>query len=158
MPDDDLLLESASSEAQENGQNQIDSGEELEPVRARVLELEGLVAQRDEEVAQANARVSELEQAVDGLDSKLAEAVSSYRSLAVETNPTVLEELITGDTVEDINASLEKAKTLVSRVKEGLEAEIASARVPAGAPERAPINLEALSPREKIEYAIGGRR
>ena len=158
MPDDDLLLESASSEAQENGQNQIDSGEELEPVRARVLELEGLVAQRDEEVAQANARVSELEQAVDGLDSKLAEAVSSYRSLAVETNPTVLGELITGDTVEDINASLEKAKTLVSRVKEGLEAEIASARVPAGAPERAPINLEALSPREKIEYAIGGRR
>ena len=156
MPDDDLLLESASSEAQENGQ--IDSGEELEPVRARVFELEGLVAQRDEEVAQANARVSELEQVVSELEGKLAEVVSSYRSLAVETNPTVLEELITGDTVEDINASLERAKTLVSRVKEGLEAEIASARVPAGAPERAPINLEALSPREKIEYAIGGRR
>ena len=158
MTDEALVQESTSSEAQESGPGQIDTEPELEQVKARVLELEGLVAQKDEDVARANARVSELEQAVDELDSKLAEAVSSYRTLAVETNPQVLEDLITGDTVDEIKASLEKAAALVSRVKQGLEAEIASARVPAGAPERAPINLEALSPREKIQYAIGGRR
>ena len=158
MPDDNLPEESGFAENQESEASQTEPGEELEQVKARVLELEALVAGKDEEVAKANARVSELEQVVGEFDGKLAEAASSYRALAVETNPQVLEELITGDTIEDIKASLERATTLVSRVKQGLEAEIASARVPAGAPERAPINLEALSPREKIEYAIGGRR
>jgi len=158
LSDEGLVQESVTSEAQENEPSQVDTGHELEQVRARVLELESLAAQKDEEVAKANARVSELEEAIAGLDGKLADAVSSYRALAVEANPGVIEELIAGSTIEDINASLGKAKTLVSRVKEGLEAEIASVRVPAGAPERAPINLEALSPREKIEYAIGGRR
>ncbi len=158
MPDDNLPEESGFAENQESEASQIEPGEELEPVRARVLELEALVAEKDEEVVKANARVSALEQVVGEFDGKLAEAVASYRALAVETNPQVLEELITGDTIEDIKTSLGRATTLVSRVKQGLEAEIASARVPAGAPERAPINLEALSPREKIEYAIGGRR
>ena len=158
MSDEVMVQESASSEVQEDGPDRIDSEQELGQVKARVLDLEGLVAQKDEDVARANARVSELEQAVGELDSKLAEAVSSYRALAVETNPKVLEDLIAGNTVDEIKASLEKATALVSRVKQGLEAEIASARGPAGAPERAPINLEALSPREKIQYAIGGRQ
>ena len=156
MPDDELLLESASSEAQANGQ--IGRGDELGRVTARVLELEGQIAEKDAEISQAKARVSELEQLAGEIESKLADAASSYRALAIAANPQVLEELVTGNTIEEINASLEKAVNLVSRVKQGLEAEITSTRVPAGAPERAPINLEGLSPREKIQYAIGGRR
>ena len=52
---------------------------------------------------------------------------------------------------------VEKAKALVSRVKQGVEAEVSLAKVPAGAPERTLPDLSALSPREKIQYAIGGR-
>jgi hypothetical protein len=70
----------------------------------------------------------------------------------------VLEELITGDTIESINESLKKAKTLVSQVRQGLETEIAGAKIPAGAPPRTPPDLSALSPREKIQYAIGGKQ
>jgi len=157
LPDDELLQE-PSTEVQEDEPNQIDLAEELEKVRARVVELEGLLAQKDQEVAQTNARVLELEEVLAGRDRELTDAVANYRALVVKENPEVLEELVTGDTIEDVNASLEKAKTLVNRVKEGLEAEIASARIPAGAPERTPISFEALSPREKIQYAIGGRR
>ena len=69
-----------------------------------------------------------------------------------------LEELITGDTVEAINQSLENAGTLISKVRQGLEEEASRVRVPAGAPQRAPLDLSALSPREKIQYAIGGKR
>ena len=46
-------------------------------------------------------------------------------------------------------------KALVTKVKQGLEIEISLARVPAGAPERTLPDLSALSPREKIQYAIG---
>ena len=146
---------------------------------ARVAELEGLVAQKDEELAQANARLSELEQIVADKDSEiaalkqteaeleerlttisssLAEAIASYRAMVVQANPEVLEELISGDTIEAINESLNKAKTLVSKVRQGLETEISLARVPAGAPERTAPDFSALSPREKIQQAIGTTR
>ena len=69
-----------------------------------------------------------------------------------------MEELISGDTIESINESLDKAKGLINRVRQGLETEISLGRVPAGAPERRPPDLSALSPREKIQYAIGGKR
>ena len=144
----------------------------------RVSELEGLVAQKDEELTKANARIIELEQTVANLDSEVAtlkqavaesgekltainhslvEAVASYKALVAQFNPEVLEELITGDTIEAINESLEKAKTLIGRVRQGLEAEITAGKVPAGAPIRTPPDLSALSPREKINYAIGGK-
>ncbi|GAI99084.1 unnamed protein product, partial [marine sediment metagenome] len=144
----------------------------------RVTELEDLMAQKDEELTKANARIIELEQTVANLDSEvvslkqalaeseerlttinhsLAEAVAVYKDLVAQSNPEVPEELITGDTIEAINESLEKAKTLVNRVKQGLEAEITAGKVPAGAPIRTPPDLSALSPREKINYAIGGK-
>ena len=150
------------------------SGAEL-----RISELEGLLAQREEELAQVRARVGELEQAVAAKDSELAalgesraeleerlssvnqalsDAVASYKAMVVQANPEVMEELITGDTIEAINQSLERAKSLIGRVRQGLEAELSRARVPTGAPERRVPDLSALSPREKIQYAIGGRR
>jgi len=153
-----LLDGTGLAEAGEDDTGQIGTGVELEQVKARVLELESLLVEKGGEADGANARVSELEQVAGELEGKLAEAVSSYRELAVKTNPQVLAELITGATIGEINVSLEKAITLVNRVKQDIEADITAARVPAGAPERAPINLEALSPREKIQYAIGGRR
>ena len=157
MPDDNLPQESGFPETPENEPNQDNTGEELEQVRSRVIELEALVAQKDEELAKANTRVSEFEMVVAESDRRLAQAVSSYKALVAKSNPEVLEELIVGDTIEDINTSLEKAKTIVGKVRQGLEVEMASARVPAGAPERTPTDLSALSPREKIQYGMGGK-
>ena len=133
---------------------------------AGIAELESLVAQKDEELAKASARLIELEQAVAGKDSEmatlqqsndeLAEAVASYKTVVVQANPEVIDELINGGTIEAINESLSKAKDLVSKVRQGVEAEISSAKIPAGAPERTSPDLSALSPREKIQYAVGG--
>jgi uncharacterized coiled-coil protein SlyX len=140
--------------------------------------LESLLAQKDDELARSNTRIAELEQAVSDRDSDLAslqqsmaeleekltatsnsltEAVTSYRDVIVRTNPDIVEELINGDTIESLNESLAKARSLIGRVRQGLETEIALARVPVGAPERRPPDLSALSPREKIKYAIGGK-
>ena len=146
--------------------NQNPEGEEAEQRQApTITELEGLVAQKDEELTKTNARITELEQAVAESEEKLttiqnslAEAVAGYKAMVVQANPEVLEELVTGDTVDSINDSLNKAKTLVSRVRQGLETEISGAKIPAGAPQRTPPDLSALSPREKIQYAIGGKK
>ncbi len=159
----------------DNKQNQEPSGEEL----SGVTELEGLIAEKDEALAARDLRISELEQAVASRDNqidalkqsvleleqrlgeaeeRLAQAVSSYRALAVKSNPGVPEEAIVGDSIEEIDASLAGAQALIDRLRQELEAEIAAARIPAGAPQRTPADLSALSPRDKIQYAIGERR
>ena len=103
-------------------------------------------------------RLSALDESLSQLNGSLSQAVSSYRALAVKSNPGILEELITGDTIEAINQSLENASNLISKVRQGLEEEASRTRVPTGAPQRTLPDLSALSPREKIQYAIGGKR
>ncbi len=170
MADDEVNSPESQSGDQTENQNPPEV-EESGQSKDRVAELKGLVAQKNEELAKANARIIELKQEAAGLKQalaeseeklttishSLAEAVATYKELVALSNPEVLEELITGDTIEAINESLENAKTLVSRVRQGLEAEITAGKVPAGAPIRTPPDLSALSPREKINYAIGGK-
>jgi len=131
-------------------ENQNSPGGE-ESAESRVTELEALIEQRDDELSQANARISDLEQV-------MAEAVASYKAMVTRSNTDVPEELIGGDSIESINESLTNAKNLINKVRQGLEAEITSSKVPAGAPQRTPPDLSALSPREKIQYAIGGKK
>ena len=177
MADDEVNSPESQSGNQTENQNPPEV-EESGQSGDRVSELEGLIAQKDEELTKANARIIELEQTVANLDNEVAtlkqavaeseekltsinhsltEAIASYKALVTQFNPEVLEELITGDTIEAIDESLEEAKTLISRVRQGLEAEITAGKVPAGAPIRTPPDLSALSPREKINYAIGGK-
>lgn len=160
-----------------NKQDQESSGEELES--SRVTELEGLIAEKDEALAARDLRIRELEQAVAERDDqmavlkqsvteleqklgeageRLAQAVLNYRALAAKSSPGVPEEAIVGESIEEVDASLAGAQALVDRVRQELEAEIAAARIPAGAPQRRPADLSGLSPRDKIQYAIGERR
>ena len=157
MADDKLNSPESQSGDQTENQNPPEV-EELESAKTRVIELERLIAQKDEELAKANARIAELEQAVTDIDNAMSQAVASYKALVIKANPGVPAELLSGDSIEAIDQSLENAKNLISRVRQGLEAEMAAAKVPAGAPQRTPLDLSVLSPREKIQYAIGGKK
>ncbi len=117
-----------------------------------------MVANKDSEIARLKQNSDELEERLKTISNSLTQAVASYRAMVVQANPEVVEELISGDTIESINESLGKAKDLAKKVRQRMEAEISLAKVPAGAPERVSPDLSALSPREKIQYAIGGRR
>jgi len=153
-------------------------GDDIEPIR-RELEL----ARAENEaaastIAEREAAVARLEQALAGSESEayalrqslkdaereltevretLAQAVAGYRGLALASNPELPEEMITGTTIEEVEASLASARRLVEKVKLEIEAEASRTRVPAGAPQRVPLDLSSLSSREKIQYAIGGK-
>ena len=147
-------------------QDPIPEEEETEANEASsIAELEGLIAQKDEALTKANARITELEQATAQSDERLkatndslAEAVASYKKVVIEAHPEVPEEFINGDSIDSVNESLQQAQGMISRVRQGLEAEISAVRVPVGAPQRTPPDLSGLSPREKIQYAIGSKR
>ncbi len=146
------------TESQTDEENPPEAEETEEPAAndTRVEELEEAMAGRDAEIAALKQDKDELEDRLSVLNKALTEAVSGYRAMVVQSNPDIVEELISGDTVDAVNESLEKAKALVSRVRKGVEAEISMARVPAGAPERTPPDLLSMTAREKIQYAIGG--
>ena len=129
---------------------------ELASRSAVVTELEQAVASRESEIVTLNEAIAESGNKLAEINNTLAQAVVSYKDLAVAANPGVLAEMITGDTIETVNGSLENARALVDKVKGEMEAEASRTRVPAGAPQRMPPDLSVLSPREKIQYAIGG--
>jgi chromosome segregation ATPase len=131
---------------------------ELSAKDKRLLELEQVIADKDNEIASLKQAVTESEEKLNQMTERLSQAVSSYKSMVIEANPEVPPELITGDTIDAIDDSLAKAKTLVSKVRQGLEAEVIKTRVPAGAPVRTLPDFSALSAREKIQYAIGGNK
>ena len=155
----------ADDELNQN-EDPVPEGEESEESEAsRITELESLVAQKDEALTKTNARITELEEAITQSEERfnatshsLAEALASYKTMVIEANPDVPEELISGDSIDAVNESLRQSKGMISRVRQGLEAEISAVRVPVGAPQRTPPDLSALSPREKIQYSLGGKQ
>jgi len=106
-------------------------------------------------------RLAELEQGISSRDGDLAAikeslsgAVAKYRAAVLASSPEIPVELVKGDSIADIDASLEQARGIVSKVRQQLESEAEANKVPAGAPERTQQDLSALSPAEKIAYAL----
>ena len=143
-----------NEERPEQGIPESEADESAE-VKSHVAELEQIVSDKDYEIGRLKQAGEELEEHCRILEKSLAEAVTGYKTLVIKSNPDVIEDLIEGDTLASINESLEKAKSLISRVRQGVEAEILKIKVPIGAPERSSPDLSALSPAEKIRYAIG---
>ena len=125
----------------------------------RITELEQTAAERDSQIATLNQAIADENGKISSVSENFEQALSAYKNLAIQANPSIPAELITGNTIDALNQSLESAKTLISEVRERIEAEIASGKIPAGAPARTAPDLESLSPREKIQYAItkGGK-
>ena len=129
---------------------------ELKSRDAAIIRLEQALAGKDSEITALEQALAEAERKLAEIGKALPQAVAAYKELVVQANPGVLAELITGDTVEEVNESLKNAQALVEKVRQEMEAEASKTRIPTGSPQRTPLDLSALSPREKIQYAIGG--
>ena len=115
-----------------------------EGLQERMKELEESIAFKDDELTV--------------LKQVLANAVDRYRTAVLATAPGVPDELLRGETVEDIDASLEQARRIVSKVRQQIENDAAAKSVPAGAPPRTPPDMSGLSPAEKIAHALTTER
>ncbi len=105
---------------------------------------------KQEEYDHAWAEMSALQQAKD-------EAVDACRDALRLAHPELPADLIEGETVEELAASVQGARALVEKVRAALSAEKTAARVPAGAPVSNGPDLAGLSPRDKIAAGIHPR-
>ena len=129
---------------------------ELRNRETTIKELQETLTARDTEISELKQTIAESAQRLAQINELLSQAVASYRELTAALHPEIPPELIIGDSIEAVDESIKSAQSLVEKVKQGIEAETLKTRVPAGAPQRTPPDLSVLSPREKIEYAIGG--
>ena len=152
---------------------------ELEQEKAALAEAkaaaEAALAERDARIVELQAEgealraersnlLTSLSEAKLGSEATAAELVSikeahglaigKYLDAVKAANPTIPLDIIAGATIEEIDVSVEKAQSIATAVRASLEAQAKEARVPAGAPNRESINLDGLSPREKIVVGI----
>ncbi|MBI2857642.1 MAG: hypothetical protein HYX90_01080 [Chloroflexi bacterium] len=115
-------------------------------------------AEKDPEVAAARKELADTQIRLGQLQEALGKAVASYKMVVIESNPTLPADLIVGNTVDEVDASVKNARAIVQRVRQQIEVEASKTQVPAGAPQRVGIDASGLSAREKIQQAIGGKR
>jgi len=128
--------------------------QELKAREATLDRLEKGLAGKENEITALKHAVSDAEQKIAGFAEVSSRAVNAYKEMLVKTSPGLLAELITGDTIEEVDDSVRNAGVLIDKVRHEMEAEASRTRIPAGAPPRGTVDLAALTPREKIQYAI----
>lgn len=131
----------------------------------REAELEGMLAAKNEELARSSSRLVELELSfkesggrLEEVSGRLKKTVAGYKTLLATANPDVLPELLSGESLEELDMSLARARELTGRIKANLEEQARKGRVPAGAPARGPLDDSRLSSREKIVRGLENRR
>ena len=135
--------------------------DQLEEEKKAIAQAQALIQEKDATIAELQNHLSEAKQASEAVAAELTQvkeahtqAVAKYLDAVKLANPTLPGDVIAGDTIEAIEASVAKALFIAGAVKASLEAEAKQAKVPAGAPPRGEISLEGLSPRDKIIAGI----
>jgi hypothetical protein len=160
-------MENGTDETQENKNSQ-GAPETTEAIKAELEEerkaraaVEASLAEKNGRIAELEASLSQAEQATVSLRAEslaTSEArdrvVAKYLDAVRLANPDIPGEIIAGDTVEEIDASLARATAIADSVRANMEARARETRVPAGSPPRGEISVEGLSPREKIAAGI----
>ena len=160
-------MENGNEETQEN-QNTQGTPETTEVIKVQLEEerksratAEAGLIEKNAHIAGLEASLNEAKQTAESLRAEgvaISEdrdrAVAKYLDAVRLANPAIPRDIIAGDTIEEIDASLARATSIAESVRANLEARAKEARVPAGAPTRSEISVEGLSPREKIAAGI----
>jgi len=124
---------------------------ELASERQRIDELDGQLAGGQTELAAAQQETQELH-------ARLQAAAGKYREVLLAAAPDLPEEMVAGESVEELEAAAERARQTVRQVRDRMESQAQVGRVPAGSPPRGAPDFSALSPIEKIRLGLGHKQ
>ena len=109
------------------------------------------------ELAELRSALEQRDLEIEALRSRLASATARYREALLVAAPEIPEELVVGESPEEVETSLASARQMVERVRGQIESQIAGERVPSGAPVRGGQDFSDMSSREKIAHALTQR-
>jgi hypothetical protein len=94
----------------------------------------------------------------DQIQQEQSRTLLALKEALLRANPLIPAEMLDAGSLDSLQASLRSAEQMVGRVRQRLEEEQRSAaqawRVPAGAPVRRGLDLDSLSPAEKIRHGL----
>lgn len=120
-------------------------------------QLEASQAEAETARAQAAAQAEELGrlgESVEAAEAQEREAVQRYRESVLERELHLPADLIAGDSIAELDAAVERARQTVAQVRQHLDQQAQSLRVPAGAPARGSPDASELSSAEKIRLGL----
>ena len=158
-----------------NDEELTDVQEELTVAQAELERLQVTTADREAQAAHVAAQLSELREELthardesrlreqeiatlgeraQALQAQVQSSAQRYRELALQQSPELPAELVTGESVEEVDEALQRARETVSKVRGHLESQAQAGRVPVGAPPRSEPDLSALPAAEKIRRGL----
>ncbi len=144
--------------------NEAPTEDELFVIKGQLREEQNALAEAQAALIEKDDRISELQAEGEALRAERGNleeahvsAVRKYLEAQRSLHPDVPTDLIDGATIEEIDASVEKAQGITDYVRASLAAESQNARVPAGAPSRA-VNIDGLDTREKITLGLAQQK
>jgi len=140
------LADLAARDSQRDAEVQ-DLRTQLQASRADAEAAQALVASQAEESQR-------LQEAISQAEAQSREALGRYREAALQREPQLPGDLVTGSTVSELDAAIERARQTVAQVRQHLEQQAQALRVPAGAPARGSPDASDLSAGEKIRLGL----
>ena len=128
------------------------------PLNERIASLEQQLQAKGEEAAQQTALATERGNSFASLTAQHDTAVNAYRELVLKSNPVIPPDMVQGASIEELNASVEKASALIGQIQQSITQQTQTNTqvntVPAGAPVRNEPDIDSMSTREKITHGL----
>ena len=150
-------LDAARDEIASLRQRAGDSEARAEAAVAEGARLQAELAAANDAVASFEADAASLRSMLEEADARNRDAAARYRELAVRVETALPPDLIAGETIDAIDASIARAREIAANVRSHIESQAQASRVPAGAPHRAAPDLSAMTPEQKIRFGLAQR-
>ena len=110
-------------------------------------------AAKSQSVAQTE-EIERLRESMAAAEAHGREAVLRYREVVLEREPHLPGDLVSGDSIGELDAAVERARQTVAQVRQHLDQQAQALRIPAGAPARGSPDISGLSSAEKIRLGL----
>ena len=131
---------------------------ESHELRRQVESFRAQAGERQAAVESLTGEVDSLKQALAQAGDRTREAAGRYRDALLQREPDLPADLVGGDTVEEVDEAVARARQTVAQVRQHIEQQAQSLRVPAGAPVRGEPDTSSLSASEKIRLGLEGNK
>jgi DNA repair exonuclease SbcCD ATPase subunit len=120
-------------------------------------QLEASRAETEAVQSRATAHAEEMQRISESMaaaEARGREAVQRYREVVLEREPQLPADLVTGESIGEVDAAAERARQTVAQVRQHLDQQSQALRIPAGAPARGSPDVSELSSAEKIRLGL----
>lgn len=125
----------------------------IDSLEAEVARLASALSAAERDAATALADADDLRGLLDASARQARDAAMRYRDAVLRAEPSLLADMLDGDTIDEVDAALDFARSVAGRI-DAEARRIAAGATPAGSPERGAPNLAGLSPEQKIRIGL----